>query len=85
MLSKTKVNYPAPVKIIHCVKTGLEQSPAKGYQIEAEHFSELVMSPESAQLRNLFFATTEMKKEMQSLSCFQQVNINLSYENLQNL
>jgi len=62
-LSKTKGNYPAPVKIINCVKTGMEQSPAKGYQIEAEHFSELAMSPESAQLRNLFFATTEMKKE----------------------
>ena len=63
VLSKTKGNYPAPVKIINCVKTGREQSPAKGYQIEAEHFAELVMSPESAQLRNLFFATTEMKKE----------------------
>jgi len=62
-LSKTKGNYPAPVKIINCVKTGMEQSPAKGYQIEAEHFSELAMTPESAQLRNLFFATTEMKKE----------------------
>ena len=56
-------NYPAPVKIINCVKTGLEQSSAKGYQIEAEHFAELVMSAESSQLRNLFFATTEMKKE----------------------
>ena len=63
VLAKTKGNYPAPVKIINCVKTGMEQSPAKGYQIEAEHFAELVMSPESAQLRNLFFATTEMKKE----------------------
>ena len=63
VLSKTKGNYPAPVKIINCVKTGMEQSPAKGYQIEAEYFAELAMSPESAQLRNLFFATTEMKKE----------------------
>jgi 3-hydroxyacyl-CoA dehydrogenase/enoyl-CoA hydratase/3-hydroxybutyryl-CoA epimerase len=63
VLSKTKGNYPAPVKIINCVKTGMEQSPAKGFQIEAEHFAELVMSTESAQLRNLFFATTEMKKE----------------------
>jgi len=62
-LSKTKGNYPAPVKIINCVKTGMEQSPAKGYQIEAESFGDLAMSPESAQLRNLFFATTEMKKE----------------------
>jgi len=63
VLSKTKGNYPAPVKIIKCVKTGMEQSPAKGFQVEAEHFSDLVMSPESAQLRNLFFATTDMKKE----------------------
>lgn len=63
VLSKTKGNYPAPVKIIDCIKTGMEQSPAKGFQIEAEHFAELVMSAESAQLRNLFFATTEMKKE----------------------
>jgi 3-hydroxyacyl-CoA dehydrogenase/enoyl-CoA hydratase/3-hydroxybutyryl-CoA epimerase len=63
VLSKTKGNYPAPLKIIECVKTGMEQSPAKGFQIEAENFAELVMSPESAQLRNLFFATTEMKKE----------------------
>lgn len=63
VLSKTKGNYPSPLKIINCVKTGMEQSPAKGYQIEAEHFAELVMSPESTQLRNLFFATTDMKKE----------------------
>lgn len=63
VLSKTKGNYPAPVKIIDCVKTGMEQSPAKGYQIEAEHFAELVMSQESSQLRQIFFATTEMKKE----------------------
>ena len=63
VLTKTKGNYPAPVKIIDCVRTGMEQNPAKGYQIEAEHFAELVMSPESAQLRNLFFATTDMKKE----------------------
>ena len=63
VLSKTKGNYPAPIKIIQCVKMGVEQSPAKGYQLEAEHFAELAMTPESAQLRNIFFVTTEMKKE----------------------
>ena len=63
VLSKTKGNYPAPIKIIDCVRVGLESSPAKGYQIEAEHFADLVMTEESAQLRNLFFATTVMKKE----------------------
>ncbi len=63
VLSKTKGNYPAPIKIIDCVKIGMEQSSAKGYQIEAEHFAELAMSDVSVQLRNLFFATTAMKKE----------------------
>ncbi|WP_114324661.1 fatty acid oxidation complex subunit alpha FadJ [Candidatus Colwellia aromaticivorans] len=63
VLSKTKGNYPAPAKIIDCVKTGMEQPSAKGYQIEAEHFAELAMSDVSAQLRNIFFATTAMKKE----------------------
>ena len=63
VLSKTKGNYPAPIKIIDCVKTGLEKSQGKGYQVEAEHFADLVMTPESEQLRKLFFATTEMKKE----------------------
>jgi len=63
VLSKTKGNYPAPVKIIECVKTGMEQSSTKGYQVEAQYFAELAMSDVSAQLRNLFFATTAMKKE----------------------
>jgi len=63
VLGKTKGNYPAPLKIIECVKTGVEQSPAKGYQIEADHFGHLVMSAVSAELRQIFFATTEMKKE----------------------
>jgi 3-hydroxyacyl-CoA dehydrogenase/enoyl-CoA hydratase/3-hydroxybutyryl-CoA epimerase len=63
VLGKTKGNYPAPLKIVECIKTGLEQSSAKGYQIEADNFAELAMTPESAQLRNLFFATTDMKKE----------------------
>jgi 3-hydroxyacyl-CoA dehydrogenase/enoyl-CoA hydratase/3-hydroxybutyryl-CoA epimerase len=63
VLSKTKGNYPAPAKIIDCVKVGMEQSSIKGYQLEAESFSTLAMSDVSAQLRHLFFATTVMKKE----------------------
>ncbi|NQZ81503.1 MAG: fatty acid oxidation complex subunit alpha FadJ [Colwellia sp.] len=61
--AKTKGNYPAPVKIIDCIKMGIEQSAAKGYQTEANHFGELALSDESKQLRQIFFATTEMKKE----------------------
>lgn len=63
VLGKTKGNYPAPLKIIDAVKTGVEASAAKGYQVEANHFGMLAMTPESEQLRNLFFAVTEMKKE----------------------
>jgi 3-hydroxyacyl-CoA dehydrogenase/enoyl-CoA hydratase/3-hydroxybutyryl-CoA epimerase len=63
VLGKTKGNYPAPLKIIDCIRTGVEQAPSKGYQVEAEHFGQLVMSDVSAQLRQIFFATTDMKKE----------------------
>jgi 3-hydroxyacyl-CoA dehydrogenase/enoyl-CoA hydratase/3-hydroxybutyryl-CoA epimerase len=63
VLAKTKGNYPSPLKIIDCVRVGIEKSSARGYQTEADHFGELVMTAESAQLRQIFFATTDMKKE----------------------
>jgi len=63
VLAKTKGNYPSPLKIIDCVRSGIEKSSKSGYQTEAEHFGELVMTAESAQLRQIFFATTDMKKE----------------------
>ncbi len=63
VLSKTKGNYPAPLKIIDAIKVGVEESPAKGYQTEANYFGELSQTNVSAQLRQLFFATTDMKKE----------------------
>ncbi len=64
VLSKTKGNYPAPLKIIECVKAGIDGPSAKGYQTEANYFGELAKTDVSAQLRQLFFATTEMKKEL---------------------
>lgn len=62
-LSKTKGNYPSPPLIIDTIETGISKGIAKGMSTESRHFGHLVMSTESAQLRNLFFATTEMKKE----------------------
>ncbi|GGO73437.1 fatty acid oxidation complex subunit alpha FadJ [Bowmanella pacifica] len=59
--SKTRGNYPAPERIIDCIEAGV--SGSRGYEMEARHFGDLVMTPESKQLRNIFFATTEMKKE----------------------
>lgn len=63
VMKKTYGNYPAPFKIIDCVKQGVNGSLDKGLATEASHFAKLVMSPESAALRSLFFATTQMKKE----------------------
>nr|WP_068547887.1 fatty acid oxidation complex subunit alpha FadJ [Thalassotalea crassostreae] len=60
---KTKGNYPAPLKIIDSIRAGFEKGTAKGLAVEAKHFGDLVQTNESAQLRNIFFATTEMKKE----------------------
>ncbi|WP_414070678.1 fatty acid oxidation complex subunit alpha FadJ [Rahnella rivi] len=61
--AKTHGNYPATEKIIDVVKTGLDQGSGNGYQAEANAFGELVMTPESAALRSLFFASTALKKE----------------------
>ena len=61
--AKTHGNYPATEKIINVVKTGLDQGSGSGYQAEAKAFGELVMTPESAALRGLFFASTALKKE----------------------
>lgn len=62
-LAKTQGNYPAPLKIIAAVKAGVYHGMAQGLQVEASAFGELCMTPVSANLRNLFFATTQMKKE----------------------
>lgn len=61
--SKTKGNYPAPGMIIDVIETGLNEGMRAGLQAEADAFGKLVMTPESFQLRQIFFATTEMKKE----------------------
>ena len=61
--SKTQGNYPSPLLIIDCIETGLSKGFKPGLDVEAKHFGNLVMSSESAALRSLFFATTDMKKE----------------------
>lgn len=63
LLSKTHGNYPAPERILEVVRTGLESGMEKGLEAEANAFGDLVVSPEAAQLMNIFTATTEMKKD----------------------
>ena len=59
---QTKGNYPAPFKIIDCVETGIEQGSEEGFKTESQKFDELVFSPQSKQLVNLFFGMTALKK-----------------------
>ncbi|MFT7681379.1 MAG: 3-hydroxyacyl-CoA dehydrogenase/enoyl-CoA hydratase/3-hydroxybutyryl-CoA epimerase [Moritella dasanensis] len=61
--SKTRGNYPAPEAILEVVKVGQEKGFEAGLKLEAKRFAELAMTSESACLRGIFFATTEMKKE----------------------
>ncbi|QUM75929.1 fatty acid oxidation complex subunit alpha FadJ [Moritella sp. 24] len=61
--SKTRGNYPAPEAILEVVKVGQEKGFEAGLKLEAKRFAELAMTSESASLRGIFFATTEMKKE----------------------
>jgi len=61
--AKTKGNYPSPGYIIDVIETGMSEGMEAGLRAEAQAFGKLVMTPESFQLRQIFFATTEMKKE----------------------
>ncbi|MBD1390255.1 fatty acid oxidation complex subunit alpha FadJ [Neiella sp. HB171785] len=63
LLAKTKGNYPAPEAILAVVRHGIERGMKAGLAKEAKEFGKLVMTPESESLRQLFFATTEMKKD----------------------
>ncbi len=58
----TNGNYPAPYEIIDCVAYGMKNGMDKGLENEVNKFEKLILSPESKQLRNLFFAMTEKKK-----------------------
>ena len=62
-LRATKGKYPAPLKILDVVQQGLSTNLQRGLEIEAKGFSELVMTHESKQLINIFFAVTDLKKD----------------------
>ncbi|WP_115718264.1 fatty acid oxidation complex subunit alpha FadJ [Gallaecimonas mangrovi] len=63
VMRKTGGHYPAPLKILECVRVGMTDGMDAGLTLEAKSFGELVKTPQSKQLRGLFFATTQMKKE----------------------
>jgi len=68
ILHLTKGNYPAPLAIIDCVKTGIKNGNSAGYESEVILFEELILSDVSKALRRLFFITTKKKKNPYSES-----------------
>ncbi len=60
---KTQGNYPATERILEVIETGLAQGSSSGYDAEARAFGELAMTSQSQALRNIFFASTDVKKD----------------------
>ena len=60
-LAKSKGHYPA-IDAILAVLSARNMSK-KAFALEAQHFGELVMTPQSKALRRLFFASTQLKKK----------------------
>ncbi len=63
VLRKSRGLYPAPLELIECVRIGLRDGLDAGLQAERKAFARLVTGKVSKQLRNIFFATTELKKQ----------------------
>jgi 3-hydroxyacyl-CoA dehydrogenase / enoyl-CoA hydratase / 3-hydroxybutyryl-CoA epimerase len=60
---KTKGKYPAPMRALEVIRIGLEKGMQAGLEAEAAAFGELAMSAESKRLIEIFFATTQLKKD----------------------
>lgn len=60
---KTQGNYPATDRILEVIETGLSHGSSSGYEAEARAFGELAMTAQSRALRNIFFASTDLKKD----------------------
>ncbi|XP_055028669.2 trifunctional enzyme subunit alpha, mitochondrial [Misgurnus anguillicaudatus] len=62
VMKQTKGLYPAPLKIIECVKTGIEQGPNAGYLAESQNFGKLAKTSESKALIGLYHGQVTCKK-----------------------
>uniref|UniRef100_A0A8D3CEM1 Trifunctional enzyme subunit alpha, mitochondrial n=1 Tax=Scophthalmus maximus TaxID=52904 RepID=A0A8D3CEM1_SCOMX len=62
VMKQSKGLYPAPLKIIESVKTGVEQGPDAGYLAESQNFGELAKTSESAALIGLYHGQVACKK-----------------------
>jgi 3-hydroxyacyl-CoA dehydrogenase / enoyl-CoA hydratase / 3-hydroxybutyryl-CoA epimerase len=62
LLEKTHGNYPAPLKALEVVKKTYGGKLQDGLKVEAEAFAELVATPESKNLIEIFYLTEKVKK-----------------------
>uniref|UniRef100_A0A4W4DX29 Trifunctional enzyme subunit alpha, mitochondrial n=1 Tax=Electrophorus electricus TaxID=8005 RepID=A0A4W4DX29_ELEEL len=62
VMKQTKGLYPAPLKIIECVQSGVEKGSSTGYQVESENFGKLGMTAESRALIGLYQGQVACKK-----------------------
>lgn len=65
VMKQTQGNYPAPLRIIEVLKKTLDTKSLgkpKGYDYEADGFSDLALTPESAGLKAIFFGQSALKK-----------------------
>ncbi|KAJ8670567.1 hypothetical protein QAD02_001826 [Eretmocerus hayati] len=62
VMKQTNGLYPAPLKILEVIRTGIDKGPKVGYEAEAKAFAELAMTPQSKGLISLFFGQTQCKK-----------------------
>lgn len=63
VIKKTAGHYPAPLAALEAVRAGLEQGGTEGYVVEHRKFAELAVGDVSRKLVQLFFATTQLKKD----------------------
>ncbi|XP_072533740.1 hydroxyacyl-CoA dehydrogenase trifunctional multienzyme complex subunit alpha a [Salminus brasiliensis] len=62
VMKQTKGLYPAPLKIIESVQTGLEKGPVEGYKVESVNFGKLGVTSECRALIGLYQGQVACKK-----------------------
>jgi 3-hydroxyacyl-CoA dehydrogenase/enoyl-CoA hydratase/3-hydroxybutyryl-CoA epimerase len=63
VLATTRGNYPAPLAALDAVEHGFRHGMAMGLRREAELFGQLAATDVSRKLVQIFFATTQLKKD----------------------
>ena len=62
VMRQTRGNYPAPLRILDCVRTGMEDGLISGLDLEARAFGELAVTPEARELLFLYAAQQRAEK-----------------------